>query len=913
MSCKQPLLVALLLASSLSPSAMAAIEITPTTVTVGKEATLQLHGVDASTIQQISLLPGGPHLLQQLPLTPGNHGDYTLISKADGLHLLQQMGPERMEAAHFGNHAAAAHSGNQLLRIENGNQLALYPAQPKQAKPISRYHASAPLHDLVVIGSLAILANDRNGVTVLDISDAKQPRWRGSHQKLGRIIRVVAADDKVLALSDGDVAYLIDIKNPAEPTVINAWRSHTAVHDMVWFDQTLYLKTENSIDIIDFSAPMPQISNEGLNFGQGVNFGGERRVFIANNIAYVADWFSGIHLYDISNPNLPLLLSSFHTPGSPKGMVVRDNIAYVPDDDHGLQIIDVSNPRAPKLISNIQTSGLGYTPRLAGDLLYLASHRGGFQIIDVSNPAKPQQLSEVDTPGKAWSLEIQGERLYVADDDTGLLIFDVKDAKAPKLLGQFTPGTAAEEVMIRGNIAFVAFFDDGIYILDITDPTTPKVISHTALPGNSRGLDLIGDKLYVASWLAGIHILDISNLKTPQVVGSFDTRGATWGLKVEGDNLFAMDWWGGIAVLDVSDPAAVHVVGDYHERGRVNDIATQGNYAFVAQGSNGLQLFDINNPLNPTWITGVNFPGDARRIALANGRAYLAMGDGGLAIADISNPFEARWLSTTPTDGRVVDVIVDQSHLWLLDELQGVLLYEISNPNQPRQLARINLKASAIALTSHGLIVASHDGLHRYGVDATGKVAALGYQPLPGETGPLLAVGNTLYVGQGAQLLQFEVSKTEITLQSERTLSHAIHAIAHAGKTLIVSAEYEVMRLEPTTLKIIEHYPMLNRVNRLRLHEGVLYLSGATTITALRLLPSIHLKEAADGRFTLPATVVPGSYHLYIRYQDGTEQQLNNVVNVVMPTFSKPKMSTDAFKKLLELKRDDPTLFSVPQ
>lgn len=917
MSFKPRALISALFALGLSQAALAAIEVTPATVTVGKTATIQLSGAGAENIQQINLLPGGPMLLQQLPLTPGSHGDYTLINKPDGLHLLLQMGPESMEAAHFGSHTAATQSGKQLLRIENGNELVLYPAQQKQAKAISRYRASAPLHDLVVIDSLAIVANDRNGLTVLDISDAKNPLWRGSHQKLGRIVRIVAADNKVLALSDGGIIYLIDINNPAEPTVVNAWRNTTPVRDIAWYDQNVYLRTDTSIDVIDFSAAMPQISNEGLNFGQGVNFGGERRVFIANNIAYVADWFSGIHLYDISNPNLPLLLSSFHTPGSPKGMVVRDNIAYVPDDDHGLQIIDVKNPREPKLISHIQTSGLGYTAKLAGNLLYLASHRGGFQIIDISDPTQPQQLSEVDTPGKAWSLEIQGERLYVADDDTGLLIFDVKDAKAPKLLGQFTPGTAAEEVMIRGNTAFVAFFDDGVYVLDITDPAAPKVISHTQLPGNSRGLDLIGDKLYVASWLAGIHILDISNLKAPQLVGSFDTRGATWGLKVEGDNLFAMDWWGGIAVLDVSDPAAVHVVGGYHERGRVNDIATLeysgGNYAFVAQGSNGLQIFDIKNPLNPTWITGVNFPGDARRVVLAGNHAYLAMGDGGLAIANIGNPFEARWLSTTTTDGRVVDVIVEQKRAWLLDELQGVQLYDINNPKQPRQLSRLNLRASAIALTSDGLIVASSDGLRRYGVDGNGAVTEMAHHPLDSAALQLLITGSRLYASHGNTLLLLELDKRGMRLQAQQMLDAPITALTQSEGQLLVSNEHEVMQLDPSTLKEVRRYPMLNAIARMRLHEGVLYLSGAATITALRPLPEINVSHEAGNRFTLPATTAIGSYHLLLSYGDGQQQQLNNALRVEMPKFSKPKMSMDEFKKLLEEKRRNSDLFTTPK
>lgn len=906
-------LCAALMTFGLSQPLLAAIEITPNHVTVGKEHVIELKGKEAQRIKQVTLLPGGPQKLRSLPLTAGKQGDYTLQSQADGLHLMQQMGPEQMEVAHFGSHAIGAESNDAQLKIENNNELVL----TRAGKTASRYRASAALHDVVVIGELAVLANDRNGVTVLDINDAEKPLWRGSHQKLGRIIRVVAADDNALALSDGGIVYLIDLKNPAEPTVINAWRSNGNVRDLAWFDQTVYLRSENNIDVIDFSAPMPQISNEGLNFGQGVNFGGERRVDIVGNVAYVADWFSGIHLYDISNPNLPLLLSSFHTPGSPKGMIVRDNVAYVPDDDHGLQIIDVADPRAPKLISHIQTAGLGYTPKLQGDLLYLASHRGGFQIIDVKDPANPQQLSEIDTPGKAWSLAVQNDKLYVADDDTGLLIFDVKDPKAPKQIGQFTPGTAAEEVLIRDNIAFVAFFDDGLYILDIADPAAPKVISHTTLPGNSRGLDLIGDKLYVASWLAGIHILDVSDLQTPQILGSYDTRGATWGLKVVNDHLYAMDWWGGVAVLDVSDATNPHVVGDYHERGRVNDVTAReyegSNYAFAAQGNNGLQIFDIKNQLNPTWITGINFPGDARRVVLAGNHAYLAMGDGGLAIANIDSPFEAQWLSTTTTDGRVTDLVIDGKRAWLLDELQGVLLYDIGNPKQPRQLARIDIKASAIAQTGNGVIAAADDGLHHYSVDGGGKVVQSAHLPLKEGAQKLLVKDATLYAAFGNTLQLFALANNAIKAKSHLRLAAPIMALAHEGKHLLISNEREVMQLDPATLKITNRYPLLSGTTSMRLHQGVLYMGGAQTITALRLLPEISLRHEASNGFTLPATTAIGSYHLLLTYGDGKQQQLDNAIRVEMPKFAKPKMSMDEFKKLLEEKRKNSDLFSAPK
>jgi hypothetical protein len=106
---------------------------------------------------------------------------------------------------------------------------------------------------------------------------------------------------------------------------------------------------------------------------------------------------------------------------------------------------------------------------------------------------------------------------------------------------------------------------------------------------------------------------------------------------------------------------------------------------------------------------------------------------------------------------------------------------------------------------------------------------------------------------------------------------------------------------------------MLNRIKQMQLHAGVLYLSGATTIMALRPLPAITLTHAAGSNFTLPATTAIGRYHLLITDGNGKQQQLHNVLEVKMPTFSKPKMSKDEFKKLLEEKRRDSSLFSAPQ
>ena len=79
--------------------------------------------------------------------------------------------------------------------------------------------------------------------------------------------------------------------------------------------------------------------------------GAAYRVQVVGNLAYVADFDSGLQILDISNPAAPTLKGSYNTPGNARGIQVVGNLAYVADQASGLQIIDVSNPAAPQQFS----------------------------------------------------------------------------------------------------------------------------------------------------------------------------------------------------------------------------------------------------------------------------------------------------------------------------------------------------------------------------------------------------------------------------------------------------------------------------------------------------------------------------------------------------------------------------------
>ena len=336
--------------------------------------------------------------------------------------------------------------------------------------------------ELIVADDRAYGADGAGGLAVFDVSDAHRIKWLGSSNTHGLFDDIALHGERAVVIRDYTTLQMMEIKNPASPLVRSVYKPGGVISDIVFDGTVVYAATNEGVRRIDFSVEPPAAL-----YGETVSYGGSRGADIRDNILYVADSFSGLHLYDISDSRRLRHISSFHTDGSSKGVAVKDGYAFVADNDHGLQIIDVSEPENPRRVSEIATPGLAYALKIKGDTLYLADHRGGFHIIDISEPRAPELLGSSDTDGRSWAIDVKGNVAFVAGDSSGLVIFDVSDPAHPVKIGEFNPGGQAEDVVVRGDIAYAAFFDKGLFVLDVSDPADPVEIGHTDIPGNARG------------------------------------------------------------------------------------------------------------------------------------------------------------------------------------------------------------------------------------------------------------------------------------------------------------------------------------------------------------------------------------------------------------------------------------------
>lgn len=767
---------------------------------------------------------------------------------------------------------------------------------------------------LAVRDGLLLIAGRSGGLTVIDMSDPRAPRWLASHHRVGLIRRMVVEGDDVLMLRDDGRLLLLDLALPTMPTLISSYDVGGDARAAALSTRHVAAAVSSGIAHVDFTAEPPLLSNDMLDIGQGVNFGGQRRAYVDGAIAYVADWFSGIHIYDVADNRAPRLLSSLRTPGSPKGIVVRDGIGYVADDDHGLQVLDLADPRRPRLISNLATAGLAYTPKIVGERLYLASHRGGFQIIDISAPRAPRLIGAYDTPGKAWSLDVVGDVAYVADDDAGLLVFDVRDPAHPAPIGSFVPGGHVEEVLVDGDLAYVALFDDGVYVLDVRDPANPRPLAHVATPGNARGLDLHGRKLYVADWLAGVHVVDVSTPDKPAIIASYDTDGAAWGVRIAGDSAVVLDWWGGLVTLDIADPARPALAARYPARGKIHQLSAFGDFLVAAHGSGGVQVFDIRNALNPTWVTSVELPADAVRVSVVDDVAYVALRGGGIALIDLREPFEARHIGTVEHPGSIERMQAAGQRLYVLDR-SGLSIFDVQQRRDPVRSGGLPGRVNDFFADGTTLFVAMPNReILVFDTSDPGNLALKQRVQLPYEPLRLTATRDHLASADRQQITVYSRRPSSIIPGGVTVPFPDVRAIMLKGGRLFAShgtGKFHVWTMSPEgTLVPGANYTLSAAIDRFFIYRDTVYFAGGETVRAAALLPAPRVTghEADRLRVAVSPELTTGAYDVQVTTADGAYARRHNAITVTVPRFSKPKFTLEDLEKALRARQAD----SVP-
>ncbi len=763
----------------------------------------------------------------------------------------------------------------------------------------SSYQVTGDANALQVHEGIAYIAGSQ-GLTLLSVAKAEQPRWLASNHKVGAISLVAVRDGRAAVVDRRGRLSIVDVSHKDRAFSLSYHWLDWLPDQLVWADDgALWVSADLSLQLIDVSVTTPtQISTEGRNFG------GSRRAFVEDNRVYVADWFSGLHIYDVKDPARPGHMGGYHTPGSAKGVLVRNGVAFVGDDDHGLQVLDVHDSAHPRRLASLALPGLVYTMQLFDDTLYVASHRGGFYIVDVADVRQPRLLGGVDTPGKAWALAKRKNTLYVADDSSGVLVFDVTKPEQPVQKGSFDPGGFAEDIVIRDRYAYVCFFDKGLYVLDLASPYRPKPIAHLPIPGNARGIALQDDLAVIAAWDAGVFTVDIKKPREPRILGQYDTDGSTWGVNVRGSQVYALDWWGGFKILDISDVSRPRLLGRYQGGDKIQDVTLQGDYAFAAQGARGLQIYDVKNPVGPIWLSGLDLPAPARTILVVGRSAYIGT-DTGVVVVNIHDPFEPQLLGQWTTRSPVRHLLSLERERLLVQFDNGLQILGVAIPARIEELQAWQGDINDIQATAPDSWLLTNDSglLELKQVDGRlveGRslaMAGLGRLQLGDRMAWVSQLGNGIHGINLANSWLEPISFVSLGMDIADFLRSGETIYALTSQNLLVELDISQPK-QPQPVSIVGSVSPITRIAQ---SQQALFFAGDEILASVELPPRSKV-IGGQGRFTveIPATMPAGGYHVVGVTARGKTLRTANRFRIQSPVFSKPKFSLEDLKRAMQ-------------
>jgi len=356
-------------------------------------------------------------------------------------------------------------------------------------------------------------------------------------------------------------------------------------------------------------APHHEVTLTPVGITEGTLPNHAKDVCVSGNYAYVADYYNGLVVVDISDPTKPETVGNHpsrtegYTTAAAIGVAVSGDYVYVANCYDDLYVINVTDPNSPTLAATYDPGDSAYAVTISDDYAYISSMYNGVDIIAISDPTNPEFVGNYDTDDVAEDVAISGSYAYIADRSDGVIIIDISNPADPAFVGSCDTPVDANTIVVSGNHAYVADEDNGLVIIDVSDPVAPAIVGHYDTNGSAWGVTISGNYVYVGDGPTGVVVINISDPTNPMFAGGYDTPGYAKDLELVGDLVYVADDHLVILRTDASD---AQLLGDLNGDGTITP----------ADAAIALRLAAGSRPCDPTTLAAADVSGDGRVTSL---------------------------------------------------------------------------------------------------------------------------------------------------------------------------------------------------------------------------------------------------------------------------------------------------------
>ena len=367
----------------------------------------------------------------------------------------------------------------------------------------------------------------------------------------------------------------------------------------------IFATTPIGIEVFDNSNPADPLQIATYTDQPGLNQ--PTQIELIDNTFIVTDAQGYIAKFEFNtNP-----VGSHTTPGAANEIKLVDNLAFIADDS-GLTIFNITNPQAPIHISTFPTANIAVGIDVADNIAYLATHQDKLNIIDVTDPYNPTLILNYDSGRSTQDVQIVDNIAYVLDRIDGLHILDITDPSNPILLSiTNTDGWAGDITIHQDGSQRFAILPHGrfdLQIIDVTEPTLPTIISSiTPLDTVANGIDAAtvhNGLLYTAENAAGYRVWDFNNPASPIELATVNTDtplepGFGHQIAIQDSLLMLANGSAGFSIYNNSDPLNPNLILNHQAGNNGNPftsfrrVTLRDNLAYTTALNGGLRIYDF--------------------------------------------------------------------------------------------------------------------------------------------------------------------------------------------------------------------------------------------------------------------------------------------------------------------------------
>jgi len=201
---------------------------------------------------------------------------------------------------------------------------------PSSPTIVGRITLPAAAGTIKVVGTLAYLATGAAGLQVVDVSSPTAPRIVGAVDTPGSASRLAVANGYAY-VADSTAVVSINISTPTSPRIVGSLA--TSASNVAVAGSRLYVLGGTQFQIIDVTNPaVPTLLSASYGHeAQSLDILGNY-VLLATPAADHSISTGGIYVMDVSNPAQPTLQDQIIVPGQTSSLVVATNYAYAADN-----------------------------------------------------------------------------------------------------------------------------------------------------------------------------------------------------------------------------------------------------------------------------------------------------------------------------------------------------------------------------------------------------------------------------------------------------------------------------------------------------------------------------------------------------------------------------------------------------